>query len=55
MNGTTLPSLKRFHATSTARRADELVRAFFEAVHADERRRSVRGEATCGVRRSGEG
>ena len=32
-------SLDGFHATSTAQRADELVRAFFDAVNADDHAR----------------
>jgi predicted ester cyclase len=39
MSTTTLTSVDGFHATSTAQRADELVRAFFDAVNADERAR----------------
>src|ERR1700750_1375124 len=37
MSTTTVTSVDGFHATSTAQRADELVRAFFDAVNADER------------------
>jgi len=36
---TTVTSLDGFHATSTAQRADELVRAFFAAVNDDEEAR----------------
>ncbi len=36
MSTTTVTSLDGFHATPTAQRADELVRAFFDAVNADE-------------------
>ena len=36
MSTTTVTSLDGFHATASARRADELVRAFFDAVNADE-------------------
>ena len=39
MSTTTVTSLDGFHATSTAQRADELVRAFFDAVNADDRAR----------------
>jgi predicted ester cyclase len=39
MSTTTVTSLDDFHATSTAQRADELVRAFFDAVNADEQGR----------------
>jgi predicted ester cyclase len=39
MSTTTVTSVDSFHATSTAQRADELVRAFFDAVNADERAR----------------
>src|ERR1700759_1496981 len=37
MSTTTVTSVDGFHATPTAQRADELVRAFFDAVNADER------------------
>jgi len=33
---TTITSLDGFHATPTAQRADELARAFFDAVNADD-------------------
>jgi predicted ester cyclase len=36
MSTTTVTSLDGFHATATAQRADELARAFFDAVNADE-------------------
>ena len=36
MSTTTATSLDGFHTTATAQRADELVRAFFDAVNADE-------------------
>lgn len=36
MDTTTVTSLDGFHATPTAQRADELVRAFFDAVNADD-------------------
>ena len=36
MSTTTVTSLDGFHATPTAQRADKLVRAFFDAVNADE-------------------
>ncbi len=39
MSTTTVTSLDGFHATATAQRADELVRAFFDAVNADEQPR----------------
>ena len=39
MSTTTVTSLDGFHATPTAQRADELVRAFFDAVNADEESR----------------
>jgi len=39
MSTTTVTSLDGFHATPTAQRADKLVRAFFDAVNADERAR----------------
>ena len=39
MSTTTITSLDGFHRTPTARRADELVRAFFDAVNADEHAR----------------
>src|SRR5882724_11659258 len=39
MSTTAVTSLDGFHATSTAQRADELVRAFFDAVNADEQAR----------------
>jgi hypothetical protein len=39
MSTTTVTSLDDFHATPTAQRADELVRAFFDAVNADEQGR----------------
>ncbi|HEY2202111.1 MAG TPA: hypothetical protein VGH56_09485 [Solirubrobacteraceae bacterium] len=39
MSTTTVTSLDGFHATPTAQRADELVRAFFDAVNADEQAR----------------
>src|SRR6478736_9689846 len=39
MSTTTVTSVDGFHATSTAQRADELVRAFFDAVNADEHAR----------------
>jgi predicted ester cyclase len=39
MSTTTVTSVDGFHATSTAQRADELVRAFFDAVNVDERAR----------------
>jgi predicted ester cyclase len=39
MSTTTVTSLDGFHTTPTARRADELVRAFFDAVNADEHAR----------------
>src|ERR1700751_3393617 len=39
MSTTTVTSVDGFHATSTAQRVDELVRAFFNAVNADEHAR----------------
>jgi len=39
MSTTTVTSLDGFHPTSEAQRADELVRAFFDAVNADEQAR----------------
>src|SRR5690242_5198716 len=39
MSTTSVTSLDGFHATATAERADELVRAFFDAVTADEQER----------------
>jgi predicted ester cyclase len=39
MSTATVTSLDGFHATSTAQRADELVRSFFDAVNAGERAR----------------
>ena len=39
MSITTVTSLDGFHLTATAQRADELVRAFFEAVNADDHAR----------------
>src|SRR5690349_20460771 len=39
MSTTTVTSVDGFHATSTAQRADELARAFFDAVNAGEQAR----------------
>jgi predicted ester cyclase len=39
MSATTVTSLDGFHTTSTAQRADELVRALFEAVNSDDQAR----------------
>src|SRR5690348_17144919 len=39
MSTTTVTSLDGFHATAAAQRTDELVRAFFDAVNADEQPR----------------
>src|SRR5690349_19120068 len=39
MSTTTVTSVDGFHATGTAQRADDLVRAFFDAVNADEQAR----------------